>query len=175
MSDRPTQRLVLVAALSRNRVIGADGAMPWHLPDDLRHFKRVTMGHPMVMGRRTFDAIGRPLPGRRTIVVTRDAAWAREGVETAADVDAGLELAGPGDVMIVGGGQIFDQTIDRADRLELTYVHAEPEGDTYFPAVDESAWEQSDRREAGGCTWVTLIRPRSADPTQPRSTQGAPR
>lgn len=125
-SERRSGEIVLVAAVAANEVIGADGAMPWHLPEDLAHFKEVTMGHPMVMGRKTFEAIGRPLPGRRTIVVTRDRQWAHSGVQTAGDLDTALALAfegvraGPdptGPVMVVGGGQIYEQAMPQATRL----------------------------------------------------------
>lgn len=156
MSETPP--LVLVAALARNRVIGADGDMPWHLPADLKRFKAITLGKPMIMGRKTFEAIGRPLPGRRTIVVTRDAAWRAEGVEVAHDLDAAIALAASGtsegatpeeiipeEIIIAGGGQIYAQAIGRADRLRLTWIEVEPEGDAYFPEVDPKIWREITR------------------------------
>lgn len=143
-----TPPLVLVAALARNRVIGADGDMPWHLPADLKRFKAITLGKPMIMGRKTFEAIGRPLPGRRTIVVTRDSAWRAEGVEVAHELDAALALAAsnaPDEIIIAGGGQIYAQAIGRADRLRLTWIEVEPEGDAHFPEVDPAIWREITR------------------------------
>jgi len=142
--------VVMVAALARNRVIGAAGNMPWHLPADLKRFKAITLGKPMVMGRKTFEAIGRPLPGRRTIVVTRDPDWQAEGVETAPDLDAAIRLAGetgPDQIIIAGGGQIYAQAMPRADRLRLTWIEVEPEGDTHFPPVDPGNWREVSRDE----------------------------
>lgn len=152
-------RLTLIAALGRNRVIGARGAMPWHLPEDLKHFKATTLGHPMIMGRKTFESIGRPLPGRRTIVVTRDAAWTHAGVETAHSFTQALDLAGPADeVFIVGGGEIYAQAMPFAHRMILTRVEAEPDGDTLFPEWDPSQWAvvECDQRE--GYAFVTYER-----------------
>ncbi|HEY5150661.1 MAG TPA: dihydrofolate reductase, partial [Mycobacterium sp.] len=113
--------VTLVAAVARNGVIGADGGLPWHLPDDLRRFKALTMGHTMIMGRRTFESIGRALPGRVSIVVTRDAGWTAPGVTVAHSVEEALALAGPdaaadAEVMVVGGGEIYRQTLELADR-----------------------------------------------------------
>ena len=140
--------IVLVAALALNRVIGADGDMPWHLPADLKRFKAITLGKPMIMGRKTFEAIGRPLPGRRTIVVTRDPAWRADGVETAPTIDAAIaeaENSGSHEIMVVGGGEIYAQTITRADRLRLTWIALEPDGDAVFPEVDQAIWVESER------------------------------
>ncbi|SEB76909.1 dihydrofolate reductase [Paramicrobacterium humi] len=152
--------VTLVAAMGRNRVIGTDGGMPWHLPDDLKHFKSVTMGTTMIMGRRTFDSIGRPLPGRRTIVVTRDETWQRDGVDTAFSLGAALALAGDGAVSIVGGGEIYAQSLPLADRMELTFIDASPDGDTFFPEWEAADWTEtwSDVRE--GFRWATLERVR---------------
>lgn len=164
--------VVLVAAVAANGVIGAGGGMPWHLPADLRHFKAVTMGHPMVMGRKTFEAIGRPLPGRRTIVVTRDPSWSHNGTETATSLTDALASArnrlscdspqgspsGKSTVMIVGGGEIFAQAMRLATRLELTHIDAYPEGDTMFPEVDVNQWRDTARDERDGYTFVTYER-----------------
>lgn len=135
-------RVVLVAAMARGNVIGADGGMPWHLPEDLRRFKSLTLGRPMVMGRRTFDSIGRPLPGRTSIVVTRDPDWTHPGVHTVAGVDDGLDLAGElsAEVMVIGGGQIYSQALPVADRLEITHIDREVDGDTFFPTIDPEVW-----------------------------------
>jgi dihydrofolate reductase len=162
--------VVLVAALGRNRVIGADGTMPWHVPEDLRRFKALTMGHPMVMGRATFDSIGRPLPGRRTIVLTRDPSWSRAGVEVAASLDEALAIARLGGaepdpvtaVMVVGGGTVYEQALPFADRLELTLIDASPAGDTLFPDISGDEWEERHREDHPGYAFVTLTRRRGA-------------
>ncbi|GAB3618607.1 type 3 dihydrofolate reductase [Okibacterium endophyticum] len=152
-------RVTLVAALGRNRVIGAGGGMPWHLPDDLAHFKRTTMGGVMVMGRKTFDSIGRPLPGRRSIVVTRDTGWSFEGVEVAHSLPDAVALAGDGaSVFVVGGGEIYAQALPIADRLELTEVHAVPEGDTWFPEWSRDEWVETAREPHEGFDFVTWER-----------------
>jgi dihydrofolate reductase len=136
--------VTLVAAVAANGVIGVDGELPWQLPADLAHFKRLTMGHPMIMGRATFDSIGRALPGRTTIVVTRDPGWSADGVETAASLPDALERAASldDDIFIVGGGQIYAQALesDLVDLLCITRVAAAPEGDTTFPAIDWERW-----------------------------------
>ena len=149
--------VVLVAAVARNRVIGRDGVMPWHLPEDLRRFKALTMGHTLVMGRRTYDSIGRPLPGRRTVVITRQADWAVEGVTTAGSLEAALALV-VGDAYVVGGGEIYALALPLADRLELTEVDSAPVGDTYFPEVGP-AWRETAREPHDGYAFVTYRRP----------------
>ncbi len=158
-------RVTLVAAVDRVGVIGADGAMPWHLPEDLRHFKATTMGHPMVMGRKTFDSIGRPLPGRRTIVVTRNRHWQHADVETAHSFDEALALAGPADeVFVVGGGEIYAQALPFAHRMILTEIDTEVAGDTRFPAWSRDQWHESDRVAHEGFAFVTYERgPRPAN------------
>ena len=162
MTTPPRSTIVLVAAVSRNGIIGADGGLPWHLPADLQHFKAITMGHPMVMGRRTFDSIGRALPGRRTIVVTRDPTWSAAGVEVVHSVESAIDLATSGEaggpVMVVGGGEIYRQTIDRADRLELTRVDADIVGDTRFPDVDPALWQATETVAADGYAFVSYRR-----------------
>ena len=151
--------VTLVAAVARDGVIGADGGLPWHLPDDLRRFKALTMGHTMIMGRRTFESIGRALPGRVSVVVTRDAGWTAPGVTVAHSVDEALALAGPGtEVMVVGGGEIYRQTMDRADRLEITHVDADVEGDTRFPEIDPAVWQLGARQDSSGCWFATYTR-----------------
>jgi dihydrofolate reductase len=155
-------RITLVAAVARNGVIGATGALPWHIPGDLRHFKELTLDHAMIMGRRTFDSIGRALPGRRTIVVTRDNAWGPPGVEVAHSLEEALATAGSGPVgppvMVVGGGEIFRQVMPLADRLEITEVHAEAAGDTHFPAIDPANWTEVSRDEHDGYDFVSYAR-----------------
>lgn len=141
-------QIVLVVAMSENRVIGRDGGLPWHISADLKHFKAVTLGHPIVMGRKTWDSIGRVLPGRRNIVITRNPDFAVDGVDVVRTIDGALELCrddGAEKAMIIGGGQIFGDTIRDADLLELTVVHADIEGDTFFPEVAPDDWEELER------------------------------
>lgn len=142
--------IVVVAAVARNRVIGNAGDLPWRLPADMKRFKAITLGKPMIMGRKTFDSIGRALPGRRIIVVTRDPAWSAAGAETAASLEAALAMAqsgGPEEIVIGGGGEIYAEAMPLADRLRLTWVEAEPLGDTLFPAVDPADWREAFREE----------------------------
>ncbi len=146
--------LVLVAAVADNGVIGRGGGLPWRLKSDLKHFRALTWGKPVVMGRRTFQSIPRPLTGRTTIVVSRDPAFAAPGVLVAPSLEAAL-MAARGDalrrsaeaIMIVGGQDIFARTLPIADRLEITEVHARPEGDTMFPPIDPSTWREVSRTD----------------------------
>ena len=151
--------VTLIAAVGRNGVIGADNAMPWHLPEDFAYFKRTTMGHPMVMGRKTFDSIGRVLPGRRTIVVTRQHDWQHADVETAHSLSDALSLAGPADeVFVCGGGEVYREAMPWAHRLLVTEVDQEPEGDVRFPEIDPAQWRETAREERDGFAWVTYER-----------------
>jgi dihydrofolate reductase len=141
--------VTLVVASARNGVIGKDGGLPWRLSSDLKRFKSNTIGRPVIMGRKTFQSIGRPLPGRDNIVVTRDRSFTPEGVVTAPDIAAAVELArakgreaGKGEICVIGGGEIYRQTFDMADRLIVTFVEAEIDGDTYFPAIDSKVWKE---------------------------------
>ncbi len=133
--------LILVAAMDRNRVIGRDGAMPWHLPADLAHFKQITMGHPVLMGRKTFEAIGRALPGRSNIVLTRSDAPFPDGVSRAGSLEEALVAAGASPVMVIGGGEIYRQALPMATGMELTFVDTEVDGDTRFPEWDKDEWD----------------------------------
>ena len=146
-TSKPT--LTLVVAVAQNNVIGREGGLPWHLSGDLKRFKADTIGKPVIMGRKTFLSIGKPLPGRDNIVVTRDEDFKAEGVIVAASLDAALALAaqaaaerGANDIAVIGGGEIYNQLFERADRLILTHVFASPDGDTLFPAVDPATWEE---------------------------------
>ena len=135
--------IVLVVAAADNGVIGDKGRIPWHLPADLRHFRGITMGHPLLMGRKTFESIGRPLPGRRNIVLSRQPRWSAEGVEVAADFAAALRLAtagGTGTLMVIGGGELYAEARPLAQRIELTRVHLSLEGDALFAAPEPKAW-----------------------------------
>ena len=144
--------IALVAAVARNGVIGADNKLIWKLSTDLKRFRALTWGKPLVMGRRNFESIGRPLPGRETIVVTRNADFAPAGVRVVQGVEAALALAekigremNADEIIIAGGGEIYRQTIDRADRLFITEVDLAPEGDVYFPAIDPALWREVTR------------------------------
>ena len=138
--------ITLVVAVADNGVIGRDNALPWHLPDDLKRFKRLTLGKPIVMGRKTFESIGKPLPGRQNIVVTRDTNYHREGVTVVHDADAALHAAGDApEVMVIGGAELFRTLLPRASRLHLTRVHGNIEGDVFWPAPDDRQWRVVER------------------------------
>jgi dihydrofolate reductase len=154
-------RVVLVVARAENGAIGRDGRLPWHLPDDLRHFKRVTMGTPMVMGRRTFDSLPGLLPGRRHVVVTRDPDWSAPGAERAGTPQEALDIAGGERVSIIGGAEIFAAFLPLADEVILTEVHASPEADTFMPGFDAATWREVDRADhaaAAGAPAFSIVR-----------------
>lgn len=166
MSASPQQRIdtrvpvAMVAALSRNRVIGVGNQLPWYLPEDLKFFKRITLGKPLVMGRKTFESIGRPLPGRLNIVVTRDTTFQHDGVRVCHDLAGALELAdqqatidGAEEIAVIGGGEIFTQAMPSASRLYLTEVDVDIAGDAYFPELAAEQWQEVQRvvgEESGG-------------------------
>lgn len=135
-------RLSIIAAMARNHVIGKNGKMPWRLPAELQYFKRMTMGKPIVMGRKTFEAIGRVLPGRQNIVLTRERDYQHPGVDVVYSIDEAIGAAADAqELMIIGGAQLYRQTLGRADRLYLTLIDAEIEGDTHFPEFNQDDWE----------------------------------
>ena len=139
-------RVCLVAALARNGVIGAQGKLPWHLPEDLRHFKQLTLGHPVIMGRRTWESLGRPLPGRRNIVVTRRAGYAAASASVAASLEAALALcAGEAVAYVIGGAELYAAALPLADGLVLTEIDRDYAGDTRFPEWDRGAWRATQR------------------------------
>jgi dihydrofolate reductase len=141
-----SQTLFLIYARAANGTIGRDGALPWHLPSDLKRFKALTMGKPMIMGRKTFESFPRPLPGRRHIVLTRDPNWRAEGAEVAHSVGDALALAGDGEVAVIGGAEINALFLPLAERIELTEVHADIAGDTFMPALGD-CWHEEHREE----------------------------
>ena len=153
--------VAIVVAMGSDGVIGVNGDMPWHLPADLAHFKAVTLGHPMIMGRRTYESIGRPLPGRTTIVVTHQETWEADGVETALDFDEALEKARglDEDVFVVGGAQIYAEALNRGivDELVVTRIDFAPDGDTYFPAIDWNDWDEAEREDHDGDPAFSII------------------
>jgi dihydrofolate reductase len=152
--------ITVLAAVGANLVIGRAGEMPWHLPEDLAHFKAVTMGHTMVMGRKTYDSIGRALPGRRTIVITRQQGWHAPSVEVAHSLPEALALAGPADVFVIGGSEVYREAMPYADQMLLTEIKQAPEGDTFFPAFAPEDWRETAREPHAGYTFVTYERHR---------------
>jgi dihydrofolate reductase len=167
-------RVSLIVAMAQNGVIGRGNGLPWKLPEDLRRFKASTMGKPLLMGRKTYESIGRPLPGRLNIVLTRAADWSAPGVSVVHTVEEALSAAGDaGELMVIGGAEIYRLVMPFARRIYLTHVHAEVPGDTYFPAFDPTQWvdvecdaHPADERNAFALTFVTLER---------RTTPEAPR
>jgi dihydrofolate reductase len=158
-------RIAIVAAVARNRVIGRGNALPWRLPDDLRHFKRLTLGHPIVMGRRTWESLPGILPERRHIVVTRDLHYDAPGAETAHSLDEAVAAAGGDEVLVVGGAELYAQALPLAHRLYLTLVEADVAGDAFFPVMDPAQWREvarephpADDRHAYPFSFVTLER-----------------
>jgi dihydrofolate reductase len=138
-------RLTLVVAVAENGIIGRDGGLPWRLPDDLKHFRRLTLGNTVLMGRKTFESLGKPLEGRANWVLTRDAAFAPAGAQVFRDLDAALAQPPQGELLVIGGAELYRQTLPLASRLELTQVHAQVEGDTHFPDYDAKQWRETTR------------------------------
>lgn len=138
--------ITIVVAMGKNREIGADNQLLWHLPKDLKHFKELTSGHPIIMGRKTYESIGKPLPNRTNIVISRKNDWFEEGILIVGSIKEALKFAKKIDenVFIIGGGNIYEQTIDLADKLEVTLVDAELRADTFFPIIDKKKWLKTD-------------------------------
>lgn len=164
MSAGPGARapLAMVVAIGDNGAIGKDGKVPWRIPEDLKHFKSVTMGHAIIMGRKTWDEVGRPLPGRRNIVISRQPGLALEGAEVFTTLDLAIEAARTTDTEphVIGGSTIYEAAMPLATRIHLTEVHRNVEADTFFPPFDRSAWREVERRpaETEGVEFVTLER-----------------
>ena len=156
--------ITIVVARADNGVIGHDGGLPWRLPADLKHFKALTLGHPMIMGRKTFDSLPGLLPGRRHIVLTRDPQWAGEGAETAPDMASAIQIADASPVMVIGGAEIYRLFLPVATRIELTEVHIEAQGDVAIPYPDPAQWQETARAmhpaqgDAPACSFVTFHR-----------------
>lgn len=147
-------KLALIVAMAENRVIGINNNLPWHLSEDLKYFKRVTLGKPIIMGRKTFESIGRPLPGRTNIVVTRNPDYQAEGIRVVHSIKAAKELAdsicfidGMNEAMVIGGAELYAQALPEADRIYLTQVHAEVHGDAWFPEFEWNQWRQVARED----------------------------
>lgn len=165
----------LIVAMDRNRLIGRGNALPWHLPADLAHFKAITMGKPIVMGRKTYESIGRPLPGRHNIVVSRNPAFDAPGCTVVASVDAALSAAGDvPEIMVIGGAQLYADVLPRAQRIYLTRIEAGFDGDAWFPPLDDTVWQEvacsaqaADERNPHAYSFLILERrPRAANPPQ---------
>jgi len=159
------QSAVAIVAMADNGVIGRGNGLPWHLPDDLRRFKALTMGHALLMGRKTHDSIGRALPGRRNLVLTRNAAWHAPGCEAVASLDEAAVQARDATLFVIGGAEVFSLAWPIVGRLELTEVHAEPEGDTILEGFDRAGWRETFRerhaanaQHAHPFSFVTLVR-----------------
>ena len=160
----------LIAAMDRNRLIGNNNQLPWHLPVDFAHFKSVTMGKPIMMGRKTFESIGKPLPGRQNIVLSRDSGWRAEGVDVASDLEHGLVLAASAEeIMVIGGSTVYQLALPKVQRMYLTHVEAEFEGDAWFPLLALDEWRVSaesfseiDERNRYRCRFVTYEKKLSA-------------
>jgi dihydrofolate reductase len=152
--------LAIVVAAARNGVIGRGGALPWHYPEDLRHFRAVTRGHAVIMGRKTHQSIGRPLPDRRNIVVTRDAGFTAPGCEAAGSLEQAIALARETDAepRIIGGAEIYAAALPLATVLLLTEVQLDVQGDVFFPSWEIGAWRETERRESGELVFRTLVR-----------------
>lgn len=161
----PQPAVILVAAVAANGVIGRDGELPWRIAADMRHFKRMTLGKPVIMGRKTFESLGRALPERRNIVITRRADWSAPGAERAESLDAALAMAADApEIAVIGGAEIYALALPVAHRLELTEVQARPDGDTVFPGFDRRQWREIRRDdhppdgETPGFSFITLER-----------------
>ena len=148
--------VVLIAAVGRNGVIGRDNDLPWRIREDLQHFKQLTLGHTLVMGRKTYDSIGRSLPGRRTVVVTRQPGWSADGVDITYSLEEALKYDGT--LYVAGGGQIYRQALPYADTLELTEVDQSPDGDVTFPELDPTTWTETARDPREGFSFVSYRR-----------------
>lgn len=165
-------QLSMIWAMAENRVIGRDNTLPWRLPNDMRHFMQTTLGRPVIMGRKTFESMKAPLPGRTNIVLTQNAQWQRQGVQVVATLEEAIELAqsqclidGVDEIMIIGGAQIYEMALPLADTLYVTWVHDEPEGDVFFPEFDLAQWTvtaeerfEADARHSSAYTIQTLVR-----------------
>jgi dihydrofolate reductase len=138
-------RLTIIVATDRHNGIGIDNKLPWHLPEDLAHFKRTTSGHAILMGRKTFESIGRPLPNRRNIVITRNPEWKHEGVDAVTSVDAALALLGDEEAFVIGGAQIYAETLPRTSRLVVTEIGQTFACDAFFPPIDPAVWKETAR------------------------------
>lgn len=161
-------KISLVVAMGENRVIGVDNRMPWHLSADLKRFRQITMGKPIIMGRRTHESIGRPLPGRKNIVLTGDPNYRAEGCTVVHSPEEALREAEGGEAMVIGGSAVYREFLPQADRLYLTLIHREFAGDTFFPEFDRAAWREAAREDvdadpAGGLSYSFVVLEKSGE------------
>jgi len=175
------KKITIIAAMARNLAIGFNGDMPWHLPGELKHFKETTMGKPIVMGRKTWESIGRPLPGRQNIVVTRNRSFQARGCDLAGSLDQAVQIARGEEVMVIGGGQLYQQALAVSDRMILTRVDCEPEADTWFPEWQSSEWRQvslrsesADERNPYAYQVIEWVRVESCDTSPAPGTAAGP-
>ena len=158
--------LSIITAMDQNRLIGRDNALPWHLPADLAFFKKTTLGKPILMGRKTYESIGRPLPGRQNIIISRDPNYRIDGCDTATGIEHALEMIkNQPEAMLIGGSSLYQQTIDLADKLYITFIHSQFEGDAWFPEIPSQNWVESaredhsaDDKNAYNYSFVTYLR-----------------
>lgn len=158
--------LSIITAMDQNRLIGRDNALPWHLPADLAFFKKTTLGKPILMGRKTYESIGRPLPGRQNIIISRDPNYRIDGCDTATGIEQALEMIkNQPEAMLIGGSSLYQQTIDLADKLYITFIHSQFEGDAWFPEIPSQNWVESaredhsaDDKNAYNYSFVTYLR-----------------
>jgi dihydrofolate reductase len=149
--------LSVIVAVAENGVIGKNNRLPWHIPEDLRYFKQTTMGKPVIMGRKTFESIGKPLPGRVNVVVSRNKDWHSEGVLTAASLDEALQQAAADEMFVIGGASLFEEALHRAQRLYLTEVHRKYDGDVRFPGWNRNDWKEISRQRVAGDPDVSFV------------------
>ena len=176
------KKTTIIAAMARNLAIGLNGAMPWHLPGELQHFKETTMGKPIIMGRKTWESIGRALPGRQNILVTRNHSFQASGCAVAGSLDQAVQIATGEEVMIIGGGQMYQQALPFTDRMILTLVDCDPEADTWFPEWQRDNWlqvsarsESPDEQNPYGYRVLVLVRKMDSGDTSPApETQPGP-
>lgn len=175
-------RVSLLLAASENNVIGKDNKLPWHLPDDLKYFKNLTWGLPILMGRKTFDSIGKPLPGRKSIVITRNGAWQHEGVDVVHSIEDAIQKAegyGAKEIFVIGGAEIFETALPTANRIYLTSIHHQFDGDVFFPQINEEEWQvvssrfcEKDEKNAFDHTYQVWERKLAPHEEQPLSSKG---
>ena len=140
-------QITLIAAMGKNRAIGLDGRMPWHLPAELQHFKQATMGKAILMGRKTWQSIGRPLPGRQNIVISRSPGFVAGGADVVNSLEAALEISQVDEIMVIGGGQLYELALPLAQHMILTLIDIEPDADTWFPLWDKEEWQKTHERQ----------------------------
>lgn len=151
-------KIILIAAVSKNNVIGENDRIPWNYPEDLKRFKKLTMGHPIIVGRKTYESIGRTLPGRQNIILTRNEDYKIEGADVCHSLDEAFEKSEGEKVFVIGGQSVYEKSMPVADQLEITRVHKEVDGDVFFPEIDHDKWVETKREDKDEYSFVTYIR-----------------